>query len=215
MTALAGRWVDRRWLAVLVGVDVLFMLLHVGHVLHRSPEAPAFAITLDGGHAERWQYAKTGLLAVGLAFLAWRRRHALLAAWSALYGYALLDDMASLHERAGHRLARAWRISDAQGELVVFATVGTLAAAGFAAVLRGSPGQRWNGVDTRLLVLAAVLVLFGVGVDYIHSLWPASEALALLEDGGELVAMSALAAFVAREVAQEPLRAASRAPFAG
>ena len=119
--------------------------------------------------------------------------------WSLLFLYLLLDDSLQLHERLGSIVASRMgyapgfqlRAQDF-GELTVVGSVGLLFASLLALTWwRGD--REFRTVSRDLALLVGVVVLFGVGVDMLHSMAgsPAlTAALALLEDGGEMVSMS-------------------------
>lgn len=193
-----------RLLAGLLIADLLFVLMHV---LHKQA-LPAFAdisfmVTLEGGYGERFQYLKEVSIAVMLGFLASRHRSALFAAWALVFFYLLLDDSLSVHERLGSWLAGVLGFQAALGlravdfgELLVSGVV----AGGFVLLiatlaLRSTARMRRLCVD--YLQLLALLVFFGVVVDMLHVIGKdyGLRGLGLLEDGGEMLAMSLITAY--------------------
>lgn len=217
LARLAGG-LDRRALLALWTADAGFIALHIAHRLW-WPERVAWSLAEDRGHAEIYQYLKTLLVAALLLQAARLRREALLALWGGLFAYVALDDAASLHERAGLWLAsrpgflpgRGKQASDV-GELLVLAGVsGAFVAAGLLLWRRGR--LRWSAHGSELLALMVPLLLCGVVVDFVHALVLGQQrfrGLYLLEDGGELLAMSLIAAWAARLVrrtAPRPLTA--------
>ena len=84
----------------------------------------------------------------------------------------------------------------ALGELVFFALIGIIGCVAFAVAVAGDT-KRFTLPNRVLLLLFAVLVFFGVGVDLLHSFaqargWP---GCGVIEDGGEMLAMSAITAY--------------------
>jgi hypothetical protein len=257
-------------------IDLLLIALHHVSVwgIAGSPapgwlHAPRFRVDVDWGYAEMFGYFKL-LVVVGL-LLYLRASYGLSAVvWGLVFGYVLLDDAFSLHERYGAQLAGSLPSASLNlrpqdfGELLIWGGAGAmLGALVLIAYLRaGGAERRFSGA---LGGLFAVLVFFGAGVDLAHSavfgmllgqalgsggvsleprliLTPAALtllgsalpfgvraaalyallllegstvaslqglniALTLLEDGGELVTLSAVLSFCA-------CRAASRAPRA-
>jgi hypothetical protein len=84
------------------------------------------------------------------------------------------------------------------GEVVYVALTGLVLLAVVAVTYRFS-GPFGRRVSRRLLVLLAVLVAVGVGLDAVHTLLSAPGrleiALAVLEDGGEMVVLSLMTSF--------------------
>lgn len=170
-----------------------------------------FSLEFDKGYAEFFQYLKELWIAAMLLHLALRctgRGCWGYVVWSGLFFYLLADDAVSLHEKGGRYFADNFstifqpmlglRAVDF-GELVVSAAVGSIT---LGAVLlfywRGNPD--FQKASRHLMVLAMFLAIFGVIVDMLHMLFKGSKALyagmGLLEDGGEMIAMSLLLWYV-------------------
>lgn len=196
--------------AVLAGMlglllsDLAFIALHV---VARTAEMTdrMYRLDHDGSYAEWFQYAKETAIVLGLAALASRIRAPLYGAWATLFAYLLLDDHLSLHERGGLLLAQALDLPAAIGlrpqdfgELGVSLAAGTLLLAAVLVAHRRA-ARLDRQVSSRLVVLLAVLVFFGVGVDMLHIMFEQlpMKGLTVIEDGGEMVAMSLIATFVA------------------
>ena len=191
-------------LGLLIAGDLLLIGLHLLHIYSRyfsdiGVSSYFFSITIDGGLGEIYQYLKMGLIVLLLVGVSVRRGKLSYLSWAVLFVYLLLDDSLLLHERLGEVVASRMRFTPvltlrAQdlGELTVVGSVGLL----FAGLLtlawwRGDPEFRRVSRDLALLV--GLLVLFGVGVDMLHGLSDVlalMAARALVEDGGEMVAMS-------------------------
>ena len=106
------------------------------------------------------------------------------------------------------------------GELLASAAAGAMLAVGSRGPISAEPAH--SGESSRhLLILLGVLVFFGVAVDMVHgALDPAGwgeEALVIMEDGGELVAVSFINwyAFLLLLVAGDPGKGASLAVLVG
>lgn len=204
-SSLSGSLWRMRWLIMaLLAIDLALLatFLRWAYVAHHGIRDSVFHgdlrfSTVDGSVLESWGYAKQ---LVALLFLAWTaaaRRSRLLAAVALLATAILLDDALQLHERLGLALragAQPWIASPAAAQFA-----GKLLVSGLPALivvicyLASRPGEK----PLAHLLLAPLVLLagFSVGVDFLHDLrlWRGGETLSsLIEDGGELLSMSAL-----------------------
>jgi hypothetical protein len=186
--------------AALVAVDLFFVALHLVHVQTDWLPGVNFSIERDIGYAERFQYLQMLSLAAGLSWLATRWREWTLAAWAGLFGYLVFDDALQLHERIGRRIAAYLDFPDALGlqakdfgEMSAALLVGmVLLPPLIAGYFRAAP--RTRAVARDLTVLLAALLTFGIGIDMLHSAAAdtvLNTPIALVEDGGEMLVMSA------------------------
>ncbi len=196
----------------LLAGDVAFILAHVTLRLTGSLDTyPMFALYLDGGYPEFYQYVKEAWVALALFIVAFRAREFRYLAWSALFCFLLIDDSLSLHELIGADLVEGLDLSahlglrgQDFGEIAAEAVTG-----GF--ILMGTVICHWLGsVDFRraswhLFGILAVIIFFGVFVDSLHFLyeinWKVSLIVVVIEDGGEMLGMS-LAAWYAMKLLQ-------------
>ena len=164
---------------------------------------PYLGLDVDAGYPEMYQYVKALWVVLCAGALWWRRRQPVFAVIAAAFAFVIADDAGVLHERLGLRLARALGIGDALGlrtqdfgEVLFFALVGAaLLGAGWMAYRRSDrPARR---VARYAAAAVVALAVFGVGVDVLHQLAPEGGrlhvALGVVEDGGELAVMSAVA----------------------
>jgi hypothetical protein len=194
-------------LFLLVLVDALFILIHVLHVWSPWLKSLFYSLERDSGLAEQYQYVKQVWLAacLGVAFL--QRRGRAFAGWAVFFAFLLLDDALQIHERAGGVLAQAFGIQPMFGlrakdfgEVMIAGIVGTAACAfAWLAIRRGGESSRRLSAD--LLCLLGALALFGVFFDVLHTITyfrlPAvAPVFALIEDGGEMLVVSAITAYV-------------------
>lgn len=201
MAALAGTpgsptlWV----LAVVLLADVAFVQLHRLHL--QGYLDSRFSLEVERSASEYYQHGKELLAAILAALLYARRRDALYLCWAGLFGYLLLDDALQVHERIGALMAAQWLPTQVLSlearfvaELVVSGSAGLAFLVALAASWRhGTPGGQ--GLSIRLLAALAVLAAFGVAADALHSIVtsnPWHYRLGMLEDGGELLAMSVI-----------------------
>ena len=114
----------------------------------------------------------------------------------------LIDDALALHESIGSLVTSVLPLPSIRsmqpeqaGELLFFAVVGVLFVAALAGLHRADPAAR--GFTMGLAPAFAFLVFFGAGVDMVHSLVADRDlryAVGVIEDGGEMLAMSLLVA---------------------
>jgi hypothetical protein len=169
-------------------------------------EDARFLVTSERGFGEWFQYGKGLALAAGLLFIARSRRSPASFALALIFGWVTLDDALMLHERAGVRLAgvmpaHAWLPLRPQdlAELFVLGAIGLAVATTLLTLWRFGPTR-----DRPMLAAAAlgllVLGFFGVGLDVAHALAPREHwvraTLAVIEDGGEMIVLSGLAATI-------------------
>ena len=155
-------------------------------------------LTVEGALPERYMQGLSLMTAIlfVLAALDWRSRMTVFLA--ALYGFVWFDDTASYHERFGALLIDTLGLEPAFGlraldfgELIAWALAGSmLGLAALWAVLRIRPGDVGIGVLVGLTFFA--LVAFAIAIDMLHIVVPLSlqGEVGVLEDGGEIVAIS-------------------------
>jgi hypothetical protein len=197
----------RGLLTALVTIDLLFIAAHLGHLASDAGDLlhdPRFGLDLDRGYGEFFGYLQLLATTLLLGRFAARHRSRLGAALATVTGWLLVDDALQMHERGGDALRPLFEpglpgglAPDHAGELVVAGLTGLVAFALIALAWRSaSPHQRLlgQGAVAALVVLAG----FGVVVDAAQSwLGPGLGAsLGTLEDGGELLAISSLLAWV-------------------
>jgi hypothetical protein len=192
---------------LLLITDLFFVILHILFMYTDLITNYIFAIWRDRGPAEFFQYIKYLWVLVLFLVLFFVRRKALFLVFSALFLYFLVDDFFEGHETVGGMLVERLDLPSLfnlrpqdLGEMLVYAVVG-----GFFFTLiaffhfRSDPYTRL--VSRIMIVLILLLAFFGIGVDMVAMLFenPSIEAFFnLLEDGGEMVAMSLITWFVFR-----------------
>jgi hypothetical protein len=189
---------DGRAFACLLGLAAVDLALMAAHVAYRHDE-PLYQLGRDGGYPEMFQYAKTYAIVCLLGAVWWRTREHVFGAWMLVFAYVLADDALRVHERAGAAIAASWDYAPAFGlraqdfgELTVWAAFGL--AFLVALVLSYLRASREARRAARVLgEIFCLLAFFGAFVDMLHSAAqpPRLRAvLGMLEDGGEMLAMS-------------------------
>lgn len=187
--------------------DLLFIALHTEAALRGSPNALLF-IDFDRGYAEVFQYVKFLYILFLITILSVECRSWVFTAWLPPYAYLLADDAFQIHERYGARLVELLSLQPrfglrAQdfGELIT-----STIAAGISLILLitayifADKEERWT--FRRLTELTILLGIFGVIIDLIHvavhSLLGEFDWVAVVEDGGEMLVVTLLVAFLFR-----------------
>ncbi len=206
-----GRW----WLLplLLLAADLVLMGIHFASHYVPALKQPRLMVSNDWSYGEMLQYVKELAIAAIFVTLYLRRRAGLLLVWAALFALLLLDDALSLHENAGAMIRRGLELPSMFGlrgqdfgELAAVLPIGLL----FALLLlvtfrRGDPAAR--SLTLAMLALTGVLAGFGIVGDLVHSWIPVHRwFFALLEDGGEMLAMTAIAALAYAELRRVPWR---------
>lgn len=190
---------------LMVGTDLLLLFVHLMHMNTAYFSDAGYSLVAERGFAGVVQALQLMWITAILLQLFVRTRSLCYLGLVALFGYLALDDWFSLHERLGHELIAMLGLVErfglrAQdlGELIVSAAAGTmlfgLILIGF---LRADRVSRRVGRTVALLI--GVLVAFGVGADMLHSLAMHSwmdEALLLVEEGGEMLSLSMICAYL-------------------
>ena len=198
---LAGRTA----LVLLVGVDLAFIMADLLlNVMGLNPLA-SMQVDRDRSVPEFYQYIKLGWCVALVILVGWSARTWQPLTWAPLFAMLLLTDAATVHEQAGGWLAGVLHLPAVAGlrprdlgELIVAAAfvLPSLALVAFA-WRRTSAGNRRFHVT--IVALLGLLAAFGLVFDLLHSAATnpyLDQVIALLEDGGEMLAVSALLAFL-------------------
>lgn len=187
------------FLLLLLVADFAFIFLHF--LWRAAPISnDLFSLQRDRGYAEFYQYIKEFWIIVLLLSICIRTRATGYIVWIVLFGYLLYDDALQVHETLGKYLAARLDIvpllnlrAQDIGQLLVAAMscmlLLTLLSWFYA---RGS--DTFKQSTRHLLLLLFTIAFFGVFVDMLHSALKmggkVNFVLGVVEDGGEMVAMS-------------------------
>ena len=193
-------------LLLLISADIAFIVLHLVNVETGWFRGVPISLEADRGLPETYQYIKTFWIALCLAAAFWRTHIRVYACWAIVFVFLLIDDASQLHERVGTWLGRTYELPvafglrpDDIGELLFAALVGAsmLALVGFASWRGGE--QSWR-VSRDILCLVVALAFVGVAIDALHVIAYfhrplLAQVLLVIEDGGEMLIISALTAY--------------------
>jgi hypothetical protein len=194
-------------LAALIGGDLVFMVLHWLHMHTNLLVSERWSIARDRGYGEMFQYLKYAGIVFALGQLFRKTRLPVLLLWIGVYGFLLLDDSMRIHERIGLDLVAWAHLADFGGlrgrdwgELIYAAIGGAfLMPVLVLAYIRSSQAAR--AISVNMAILLAALLLFAVGGDAIHRLLSTTaldDMATIIEDGGEMLALSVTCFYVAR-----------------
>lgn len=187
---------------LLLSADVCFMGLHTINALTPLWNNPLLNIEKDAGYSEIYQYLKYFWGSLLFFVIAVKTRTVPPTAWAFVFLFLLADDALGIHEQIGGLIASnlhfipPWGLRTRDLGEVIYALCAALLLSiplGLA-YLQGD--RRFRRSSQHLLQLVMLLACFGVLVDLLHMLvqtgWRLQFVLAVMEDGGEMVAVSAL-----------------------
>jgi hypothetical protein len=196
---------QRNVLLLLLSVDLMLIVLHLVHWGGMFAQDARYRVSEDRGYGEFFEYSK--MLWIILALLAARIQsgRAIFGVWAALFGFLLLDDAFQVHEVLGTRVMQKFHYVSQMhvraqdfGEITVYGILGMVFLVPvIVAYFRENPVDR--RFSAPLFVLVAMLVGIAGVVDVIHGALdnhPIARPLALVEDGGEMLLVSAMCAYV-------------------
>ena len=191
-----------RLLLLLVTVDVVLLSLFLrwAYVHHHGIEHSVFFdawrfSTVDGSFIEIWGYLKQAAICVAAAMVYAQTRERFYGAFALLFTSVLADDMLRLHEWLGGTLSHP----DLLGEWGIVPAAALISGLPFlialGALIWMPTGERKPAIA--LMLGFALLAFFAVPVDLLHELVLGQEAsgqtlVTLIEDGGELVSITAI-----------------------
>lgn len=157
---------------------------------------------MDFGYAEMFQYLQYLTAAVVLLVLFSKEHKFIFLVWSFFHVVLFADDAFQFHESFGAQFVRAFGVQNAYG--LRGQDFGELAISGMLGLFFAVPilynlfkgEERSQNITVHYIILTAILIFFGVGIDVLHSLLkfvPGSSVLTIVEDAGEIMAGSLIA----------------------
>lgn len=193
-------------LLLLLCADGGFILLHLTSVETGWLREARISLEADGGPAEFYQYVKELWVVVCMAFAFVSTRYAAYASWAFVFLLLLVDDATKVHEQVGAWLGHRYALPGALGlppehigELLFAGAIGTFMLSAIGVAVWRAPEQS-RRISRDMLCLTFVLALAGIFIDGLHviSYFNGSllaQVLLVVEDGGEMIVMSALTAY--------------------
>ena len=223
------------FLLLLLSADLIFCIFHVFHKISPFFSDKLFSLGTDRGYSEIFQYVKTYWIAILFGVLWWRTRQGIYLVWMLLFVYLLCDDALQTHELGGEAIAQRWAYAGAFGlraadfgELMISGAAG-LTFFALMLMLYAKSTRDAKNASLMLTLLFGLIVFFGVFVDMLHMMAGGGRLeaesgvvqaggsvlglyvkgfLGLVEDGGEMLAMSLVCCYTFNLVAhhgQRPL----------
>ncbi|WP_235299272.1 hypothetical protein [Portibacter marinus] len=199
-------------LLALLLTDVAFLILHVfaAFYMRHTDDFDFYLMTRDRSYAEVFQYIKEFKIALFLFMMSLNTKQVLFAILGLLFVYLLADDMMGLHEGAGVYFKETF-LSPEAGKLpmVVIQVVFSFLVFIIFAILiwffiKSGVDSEYELFSKKLMLLVVFLAIFGVGIDFLHSLYNltdidseyVNQILALIEDWGEMLVMTGIVGYV-------------------
>jgi hypothetical protein len=218
----------RPLLLLLLGTDIIFITVHVW--LWARGDLPwEFNLGRQASYPEIFQYLKwlTATLLCAVAFV--HRRDALYLAWAALFLYLLLDDSLELHETISAILAQNFQVAARYGlrgkdfmEIAVSLSAATMLLGAIALCYWRSKEDPARTLTWALLPWLSLLAFCGIALEMVKRQlrtiygWDWVSIIGeVLEDGGEMIAASFLAATVVYAVLRSGAPIGRSPPAAG
>lgn len=194
----------RSWkiLLTLLFIDFLFILIHAYSLsLPLNENTQNLRLDMDFGYAEIFQYVKYICAAILLVGAFFHSKIGVYLTWAMFFIFLFVDDAFAFHEIFGEKFVRYFNISGFAG--LRAQDIGELAMAAFLGLLFVLPffysffkgSEKSKEVTTHFVLLVGILLFFGIGIDMVHSFMkaiPGSGVLTVIEDAGEMLAVSLL-----------------------
>jgi len=194
------------FLLMLISVDVVFIAAYYLHVHSSIFEIYLFSLTIDRSYPEIYQYIKEFWVVLLTFSVFIKTKEKGYISWGILFTYMLFDDAFSIHEKVGSLFAKNSNLTPVLG--LDLQNIGEVAITASSTLLllvligifyiRGS--SKFKETTQDLLILLFVIAFFGVFIDLLHASvdlgWRANFILDVLEDGGEMIAVSLAAWYV-------------------
>jgi hypothetical protein len=200
----------------LLAADALFIVLNVVAIDDEGQRRlwRLLWVGREWSLPEIMQYAKWALMAVALTLACRWSREPVYGAWGVAFAAMAVDDAFSLHEGIGRSLSALspGALGGRSGyfELVPMAVGAFALLSALSWAHRRGPTATVRRYSLVTLTLLGIYCVFAVGVDALHSLvgqLPPGDRISnvrllLLEDGGELLALTILVGHTLRHLAQ-------------
>jgi len=192
-----------RVLCLLIATDVIFVGLHIAVRLTECTSNPLVLLYIEYSYSEVYQYTKIFWIVLLTGSIAIRIHSPLCYVWTIIFMYLLLDDALEIHETIGGKILGDRLSSVLPVEGIVAYDLGQLifailvCAALLTAVLIAYyfSTKFVRAISRYLLLLLGAFAFFSIAADAIIA-FTRVRGCSFIEDGGELIVMSAIVWFI-------------------
>lgn len=193
------------FLALLILADLVFIALHFSRRIIPLFGRKLYSLSYDGGYPEIYQYIKEFWIVLLILSVYAKTKEFGYVLWATVFAYLLCDDAIRIHERVGSKIANNFEFDPIFG--LRFQDFGELSVTVIAFVLLLTPigvyylrgSSMFKKITKDLLLLLLIIGFFGVFVDMVGITVSSSRGkfvLGIIEDGGEMIAISLVAWYV-------------------
>jgi hypothetical protein len=197
-------------LLVLLFSDVALIVLHAfngsANGINGQPVRELFRIDAQFGLGSLLMFGKLGLVILLLSEIKYLRRDRAFDFWKYLFLYVLLDDIFEISAQAGGWMSTLFSFEEFMGLTpadygkFAFAIGGGLIVSGFLGYLLRHSSRAFVSASFAIFVLLSAFAFFAVFFDIVHAFFdqdPKLEfPLGMLEEGGEMIVVSFLVAYI-------------------
>ena len=196
-------------LLILVAMDIIFVLGHalVIYLIFRRVEfdwsiSNMLRVDYDGGYPEIFQYLKYILIIIAIIYIMYQKKEYNYLSWLLLFILLFFDDALRFHEYFGGLVSERFNYkpmfglgTQDLGELTYVALFGPLVLLVLFLGYRNG-NEKYKKTNLDLVLLFSLFLFFGIVIDMLHVLFNDNRytklIMVLLEDGGEMLALSLL-----------------------
>ena len=191
-------------LKLFLSIDILFILGHVGIVLFWNAKPDTLLLDAKGlGYPELFQYFKYVIIMFFVGHLIFIKKEYVYMPFLVLFLILLIDDAYQIHSKASWFFVHLFNLHAVLGirgfifgQLIYAMVMGSFLF-GFSSLFYLKASERIRHTFLDIFMLFTVFLFFGLGIDVVHNLlehvYMVSPILTLIEEGGEMIALSVLA----------------------
>jgi len=193
-------------LLVLLFVDVALIVLHAFNGSVGQVRREIFQIDAQFGLGSLMMFAKFAVIILLLSEIKYIRRDRAFDFWKYLFLYVLLDDVFEISTHAGRWMGTLFSFDEFMGLTpadygkFAFAIGGGLIVSAFLGYLLRRSSRNFVSASFAIFVLLSAFAFFAVFFDIVHAFFnddPRLEfAFGMLEEGGEMIVVSFLVAYL-------------------
>ncbi len=193
-------------LMVMLAIDVALILAHAFQARLPFLRPGLFDIDAQFSLSSLMIFAQFAAMVLFLSEIKYNRRDRAFDFWKYLFLYILADDIFEISEHAGEILGELFSfetlfgLTPADYGKFAFAIGGGLAVSAFLGYLLRRSSREFVTVSFAIFVMLSCFAFFAVVFDIIHAIFDKDPrmgfAFAILEEGGEMIVLSFLTAYL-------------------